>query len=61
MSYSGEHGLIGFAAGAGAALEVDMEVRAAGRDFDGTGDREYGRRERGVLSGVAGEAKAALF
>ena len=59
VSHSGEHGLIGFAAGA--ALEVDMEVRTAGRDFDGIGDRVYGPRERGVLSGLAGEAKAVLF
>ena len=61
VSHRGEHGLIGFAAGAGATLEVDMEVCAAGRDFDGIGDRVYGPRERGVLSGMAGEAKTALF
>ena len=59
VSHSGEHGPIGFAAGA--ALEVDMEVRTAGRDFDGIGDRVYGPRERGILSGLAGEAKAVLF
>ena len=61
VSHSGEHGLIGFAAGAAAALGVDMEVRAVGRDFDGIGDRVYGPRERRVLSGAAGGAKAALF
>lgn len=61
VSHSGEHGPIGFAAGAGATLEVDMEARAAGRDFDGIGDRMYGPRERGILSRVAGEAEAAPF
>ena len=61
VSHNREHGLIGFATKARAALGVDMAVCAAGRDFDGIGDRVYSPRERRVLSRVARGAKSALF
>lgn len=59
VSHSGLHGLIGFAERDG--LGVDLEVRAAGRDFEGIGRSVYGPRERLALSAAAGREKAEVF
>jgi len=58
VSHSGLHGLIGFAAGSG--FGVDLEVRRPDRDFDGIGSRVYGPREQRALAD-SGPGKAELF
>ena len=59
LSHSAPHGLIAFASRG--RLGIDVEMRRAGRDFDGIAARVFGPEERAAVTAAWGEDKVRLF